>query len=129
MSHRCRCPECIDDESDSDSNCPDDESDDFIFGCSDDEFYREEEEDFQEEEEWEGYSDDGCEGYSDDGWEGYSDDGYEESYEDAILEMFKLFFERVERTKPQMTCFWYYRDNHCTDCESYSGPEENRYPN
>lgn len=96
------------------------ESDEEFYGYSDDEFpdasLIEEDDfpydDFQEEQEW----------------EGYSDDGYEESYKDALLEMFKLFFERVEKTEPHMTCFWYYRDNHCTKCEAYSGPEENRYP-
>jgi len=53
----------------------------------------------------------------------------EEERENIMLETFKLFFERLEKTEPQMTCFLYYRDNHCIECDAYTGPEENRYPN
>ena len=84
MSRRSSNPDYEDDESDSESNYPDDESEDFRFGCSDDEFPDEEDE-FPDEED--------C------SWVSYPDNRYEECMDDdEVLEALRLFFERVEES-------------------------------
>ena len=79
MNHRCSCPKCIDDESDSD--CPDNDSEDFRFGNSSDLYSEEDDFQYDVEDDYDDYND-------------YND--YEYDDETHILDGYRWLFMRAE---------------------------------